>query len=108
MLQVFAMKLTESTNICCPSDRVFCTIKVNIKETSMKNDGYLQMFKRPTTWKILYLVREGQIPVTLSPLWENLGPVLTKVDVIKFYNPSWLEKWTFWLLVTLCNRPKDL
>ena len=44
MLQGWTMKLTESTNICCTSDRVTCTIKVNIKETFMGNDGFLQMF----------------------------------------------------------------
>ena len=38
------MKVTESINICCIIDRVACTIKVNIKETFMGNDGFLQMF----------------------------------------------------------------
>ena len=38
------MKLTESMNTCCTSDRVACTIKVNIKETFMGNEGFLQMF----------------------------------------------------------------
>ena len=44
MLQVWTMKLTESTNICCTGDRVNCTIKVNIKETFMGNDSFPQMF----------------------------------------------------------------
>ena len=44
MLLGWTMKLTESKNICCTSDRVTCTIKVNIKETFMGNDGFLQMF----------------------------------------------------------------
>ena len=35
------MKLTESTNICCTSDRVVCTINVSIKEPFMGNDGFL-------------------------------------------------------------------
>ena len=43
MLEVWTMKLTESTNICCTSDRVVCTIKVNVKETFMGNEGFLQM-----------------------------------------------------------------
>ena len=38
------MKLTESTNNCCTSDRVNCAIEVNIKETFMGNDGFPQMF----------------------------------------------------------------
>ena len=38
------IKLTESTNICCTSDRVACTIEINIKEAFMGNDGFLQMF----------------------------------------------------------------
>ena len=38
------MKLTESMNTCCTSDRVACTIKVNIKETFMGNGGLLEMF----------------------------------------------------------------
>ena len=44
MLQVFTLTLTESTNICCPSTRVVCTTKVDIKETLIANDGFLQMF----------------------------------------------------------------
>ena len=44
MLQGWSMKLTESTNICCTNDRVTCTIKVNIKETFMGNDDFLEMF----------------------------------------------------------------
>ena len=44
MLQGWSMKLTESTNICCTSDRITCTIKVDIKETSRGNDGFLEMF----------------------------------------------------------------
>ena len=44
MLQVWTMKLTESTNICCTSDRVICTVKVNIKEIFMEKDGFLQTF----------------------------------------------------------------
>ena len=43
MLEVWTMKLTESTNIFCTSDKVVRTIKVNIKETCMGNDGFLQM-----------------------------------------------------------------
>ena len=37
------MELTESRDTCT-SDRVACTIKVNIKETFMGNEGFLQMF----------------------------------------------------------------
>ena len=37
------MKLTESTD-ACTSDREAFTIKVNIKETFMENEGFLQMF----------------------------------------------------------------
>ena len=37
------MKLTESTDTCA-SDRVACTIEVNIKETFMRNEVFLQMF----------------------------------------------------------------
>ena len=37
------MKLTESTD-ACTSDRVAFTIKVNIKEKLMENEGFLQMF----------------------------------------------------------------
>ena len=44
MLQGWNMKSTESTNICCTSDRVACSIKMNIKEALIRNDGLLQMF----------------------------------------------------------------
>ena len=37
------MKLTESADTCT-SDRVASTIKVNIKETFMWNEGFQQMF----------------------------------------------------------------
>ena len=40
MSQVWTMKLTESTNICYVSDRVACTIKMNVKETFMGNDSF--------------------------------------------------------------------
>ena len=33
------MKLTESTSICCASDRIVCTIKMNVK-TFMGNDSF--------------------------------------------------------------------
>ena len=42
-LQVWTIKLTESTDTCT-SDRVASTIKVSIKETFMGNEGFLQMF----------------------------------------------------------------
>ena len=42
-LHVWTMKVTESTDTCT-SDRATCTIKVNIKETFMGNEGFLQMF----------------------------------------------------------------
>ena len=38
------MKLTESMNACCTSDKVASTIKVNIKETFMENEDFLQVF----------------------------------------------------------------
>ena len=41
---MWTMKITESTNIFCTSDRLVGTIKVNIKERLIGNDGFLQMF----------------------------------------------------------------
>ena len=41
---VWTIKLTESTNSFCFSDRVACTIKQNIKEALMGSDGLLQGF----------------------------------------------------------------
>ena len=40
---MWTMKLTESTDTCT-SDKVVCTIKVNIKEKFMGNKGFLQIF----------------------------------------------------------------
>ena len=37
------MKLTESVNTCCISDSVGCTVKINIKESLMGNEGFLQV-----------------------------------------------------------------
>ena len=39
---VCTTKLTESMDTCT-SDRVACTIKVNIKEAFMENEDFLQM-----------------------------------------------------------------
>ena len=36
------MKSTESMNICYVSDRVACTIKIDVKETFMGNDSFLK------------------------------------------------------------------
>ena len=44
MSQVWTMKLTESMNICYISDKVACTIKMNIKETFMGNDSFWKCF----------------------------------------------------------------
>ena len=41
--QVLTMKSTESANICYISDRVACTIKRNIKETLLKNNGFTRI-----------------------------------------------------------------
>ena len=41
---LWTSKLTESKNIFCISGRVACTIKLNIKETFMGNNGFLQRF----------------------------------------------------------------
>ena len=43
MSEVWTMELTESSNICHFSDRFARTIKVNIKEIFMGNDGFLKM-----------------------------------------------------------------
>ena len=43
MLQMWTIKLTESTNKVCTSDRTVRTIKVNMKERFIGNDGFLQI-----------------------------------------------------------------
>ena len=99
------MTLTESTNICYISDTVACTVKLNIKDTFLGSNIFpenvyivneLQSeIKRSITWRIFYLVREGRIPVTLSPLWEILGLMLMKIGVIEFGH-SWIHQNYFW------------
>ena len=44
MLQMWTIKLTESTNNFCTSDRVAHTIKVNMKEILIGSDGFLKIF----------------------------------------------------------------
>ena len=86
MSQVLTMKLTESANICYISDRVSCTIKQNSKENFLENNGLLEF-------------SEGRfIPATLSPLLDSftLGLMLSKIDIIKFGNPSWIHQNCFW------------
>ena len=39
MLQMWTIKLTESTNNFCASDRAVRTIKVNMKERFIESDG---------------------------------------------------------------------
>ena len=46
LCQVWTMNLNESINICYVSVRVSLTFKVNIEETFMENDSFLQRF----TW----------------------------------------------------------
>ena len=40
MSQLLTRKLTESTKICYNSDRVACTVKRNITETFLENNGF--------------------------------------------------------------------
>ena len=58
--------------------------------------------KRPILWQIFF--REGYIPATL----QNPEPILSKIDIAKFGNPSSFDVWTFRLLVTICSMPRDL
>ena len=44
MLEIWTIKLTESTNNFFTSDRAVRTIKVNMKERFIGNDGFLQIF----------------------------------------------------------------
>ena len=44
MLQMWTIKLTESTNNFCTSDTAVRTIKVNMQERFIGNDGFLQIF----------------------------------------------------------------
>ena len=44
MLKMWTIKLTESTNNFCTSDRAVRTIKVNVKKGFIENDGFLQIF----------------------------------------------------------------
>ena len=48
MLQMWTIKLTESTNNFCTSDTAVRTIKVNMQERFIGNDGFLQIFM----WRI--------------------------------------------------------
>ena len=43
MSQVLTLKLNESTNICYISDRAACTIKRNVKETYLENNGFARI-----------------------------------------------------------------
>ena len=91
------MTLTELTNIFFINDIASCTVKL-IKETFLGNNVYIvngyivnglqSEIKRPMTWRIFYLVREGRMPVTLSPLWETLGLMSRKFGILKFGSPS--------------------
>ena len=91
------MTLTELANIFYINDIVASTVKL-MKETFLGNNGFLANvyivnglqleIKRLMTWRNFYLVREGRIPVTLSPLWETLGLMSRKFGLLKFGNPS--------------------
>ena len=109
------MKLIESTNTCHFSDSLTIQLKwiSNKWKTMVSWNPYLsngQQSKklRPITWQIYYLLRKRWISTTLSPLWETLGLMLSKVDVTKFDNPSWLDTWTFSHLVIFYVMPLDV
>ena len=55
------MTLTESTDICYISDRVACTVKLNIKETLLGNNGF------PAN---VYIVNELQSDIKRSVTWK--------------------------------------
>ena len=40
MSQVLTMTLAESTNVCYITDTVACTVKLNIKDTFLGNNGF--------------------------------------------------------------------
>ena len=47
---------------------------------------------------------EGRIPATLG----YPEPILSKIDIPKFGNPSSFHIWTFWFLVNICSMPRGL
>ena len=114
MSKAWSMKLTESINICYVSVRVARTVKVDIEETVMGKDGFLQMFiwwmdcnqriKDLLLDKLSIFFREGRIPATLG----NPEPILRKFDIEKFGHPSSFDICTFWFLVTICSMPRGL
>ena len=55
------MTLTESKKICYISDRVACTVKLNIKETFLGNNGL------PAN---VYIVNELQSDIKRSVTWK--------------------------------------
>ena len=80
----------------------------------MGNDGFLQMFvwwmdcsqriKDLLIHKLSIFFREGCIPAILG----NPEPILSKVDIAKFGNPSSFDIWTFRLLVNIWSMPRGL
>ena len=97
-------------NTCCTSDKVASKIKINIKETFMRNEGFLQVFM----WRMdcsqnclaNLVFSEWRADFCYSvPLLGTLGAMVRKADVKKFCNPSWFDIWAFRLLVTLCSMP---
>ena len=101
MSQVWTMKLTESMNICYVCVRVSCTIEVNIKETFMGNDPFLQIF---ISWMLCSQRRERRIPATMGKPWTYLK----QGWFYKAWESSSLDIWILWLLVTLCSMPRGL
>ena len=51
--QVLTMKSTEPTNICYIIDKVACTIKRNIKEAFLKNNGFARIYWRKERFLLL-------------------------------------------------------
>ena len=100
------MKLTESINICDVS--IAGTIKISWERWFPANvylvNGLQSENKRPINWQIKYFFGEGRIPATSG----NHEPILSKVDIAKFGNPSSFDIWTFWLLVNICSMPSGL
>ena len=91
MSRMLTMTLTESTNICFVSDRVACTVKLNIKENFLGNNvfpanvyivnGLQSEIKRTITWRFFF--SEGRMDSCYSVL--TLGNPWTYVKQGWYY-----------------------
>ena len=117
--EIYFEKKTKLTAILrqvfCLSD-VDCGIRANIVQffEVVYNLFFFVIagnFYGQSKWSILcskYLIGKGKFLLLCTFSGKLSDLCQAKLMLWRFSNPSWLDIWTFWLLVSLCSMPRGL